>query len=82
MYKLEIRRNILKLRRNLDKNVVENIGKKVYENLLCTKILDFNSILAYAAFDNEVRTDLFQREGQYICQDATYLMKLLMLSEF
>lgn len=55
--KADLRKMMLDLRKHLTIEEVEENSARIYENIKCTKILDYANILVYLDFKNEVRTN-------------------------
>ena len=56
MDKVSLRKEYLSKRNNLNSNFVDEAGAKIFEILKSTKILNFQKILIYSDFRNEVKT--------------------------
>ncbi len=56
MTKKEIRTKIIKQRNTLSNDFVEKNSKDIFELMKSTNILDFETVLIYCAFKNEVET--------------------------
>ena len=57
MNKSFLRKKLLSIRKQLSIEFVRSASTAIYDNIIGTKILDFNDILAYSDFQNEVITD-------------------------
>ena len=57
MEKKILRKKLLSMRKQLSEEFVCNASNSIYHHILNTKILNFNNILAYSDFQNEVVTD-------------------------